>query len=78
MGGMISSLSAIQRPDLFHGLVLSSPAIGLDASKNNVVNLYVAPILSELIPKVLNVSFNHNYFLGYAHTHTHIYIYIYI
>ena len=52
MGGLISDLIAIERPDLLTGMVLSAPAIKLEDEKLNFVNVHLSPILSKFFPKV--------------------------
>lgn len=51
-GGAISILSVRQRPDLYKAVVLSSPLVKLADEKLNLVNIYLAPILGSIFPKV--------------------------
>ena len=52
MGGLISTLFSIERPDLLTGTLLSAPAIKLEDEKLNFINVQLSPILSKYFPKM--------------------------
>jgi len=52
MGGLIAILAAIRNPEIWNGVVLSSPALHIDPKVDTAMNRFLAKHLANIMPKL--------------------------